>query len=192
MTGEEQVKKIEQLEQDEKQAQKDTHKLRRKVWCKNAVIVILIVIIIILLLRSCSSEAPVVQETKEPEKIVIQTGEVVKEEPIVEEEKKEGRIKIPVIQDFVVSAESPYVTLFNPEGNKDSYLLKYDFTNIDTGEVIYSSDWLEGGFSYSVDMYSCLKEVGKYNTVVAVSTKDASTYENKNGAVTQLVITVAE
>lgn len=190
---------IEEQEENEREALKRQKQLKRKVLARNVLIIVLIVIIIILLLRSCAAgtedaglQTPIQTQKEEIEKPTIQTGDLIQQEPEVTEAPQEGRIKIPVIQDFTVSSERPYGTLFSPEGNKDKYLLQYEFVNADTNEVIYSSDWLEGGFSYSVDFYSCFEEAGKYNAVVTVSTKDATTYEDKNGAVIPLVITVNE
>ena len=121
----------------------------------------------------------------------IQTGEYIeevkKEEPVAEE----AQIFCPVITDIEVSKEDPYVTLFSPEQNKDNYLLKYEFIDKATGNVLYASDYLEGGFKYSVDLGNSI-DVGVYDVTVVLSTKTVDTYEDKNGTVVNIKITVTE
>lgn len=168
-------------------SEKQQKKLKRKLRAKDLIIVILIVIILVLLfLRACT---PQPQTTTEAPK--IQQGTVIEKEVTPEQEVNKGRIFAPAIPDFSVSKVDPYVNLFSPEENAGNYLLKYQFVETATGKVIYESDYLEGGFKYSVDFGSLL-DVGEYDVTVNLTTKDAVTYEDKNGTVTQIKVTVTE
>lgn len=95
----------------------------------------------------------------------IQQGTVVEKEVTPEQEVNKGRIFAPAIPDFSISKADPYVNLFSPEENAGNYLLKYQFVETATGKVIYESDYLEGGFKYSVDFGSLL-DVGEYDVTV--------------------------
>lgn len=173
---------LEESESQLKDSEKQQKKLKRKLKAKDMIIVLLIIIILLLLfLRSCAGPALVAPK--------IQTGTLVEQEKEEVQEVNRGRIFAPAIPDFSVSKEEPYINLFSPEENAGNYLLKYQFVNTETGEVIYESDYLEGGFQYSVDFGSLL-EVGEYDVTVNLTSKDAVTYEDKNGTVTQIKVTI--
>lgn len=180
MVNESNINEQEDLLKDSEKQQK---KLKRKLKAKDLVIVVLIIVILLLLfLRSCSAPP----KTEAPK---IQTGTLIEKEEVKVQPVEKGRIFVPAILDFTVSKSEPYVTLFSPEENAGNYLLKYQFVNSETGEVIYESDYLEGGFKYSVDFGSLL-EVGEYAVTVNLTSKDAVTFEDKNGAISQIKVTV--
>lgn len=179
---------IEDVTKEVKEVSKENKRQKRKLFFKNCLIVVLIIIIILLLMRSCS--LPVKQDSITSPK--IQTGELYEQKAEAEQTSSSGRIFAPAVPDFTVSkTDNPYVNLFSPEENKNNYLIKYTFTDTATGEVIYDSDYLEGGFKYSVDFASLL-DVGEYDVKVQLSSKDANTFEDKNGTVSQIVVTVVE
>lgn len=160
---------------------------------KSILIVILIIIIILLLLRSCGNDNTPTPSTTEQgyiteEDIKYQDGLVKKNPPATT---PDDNIAIPVIADFKVSKQQPYANLFSPEDNIDKFIIQYTFVDRATGDILYKSDWLKGGFKYSVDFGNFLN-VGTYDVTVKVRTKDASSFEDKNSVDTNLKITVVE
>ncbi len=161
---------------------------------KSILIVILIIIIILLLLRSCGNDNATTPPTTDPkgyiteEDIKYQEGLVKRNPPATT---PEDNIAVPVIADFKVSKQQPYANLFSPEENIDKFIIQYTFVDRATGDVLYKSDWLKGGFKYSVDFGNFLN-VGTYDVTVKVRTKDASSLEDKNSVDTNLKITVLE
>ena len=171
-------KRLDNLEELDKESEKKKRKLRRKVRVRNSIILVLIIIIIILLLRGCGSGvgirfAPLLQG--DGDKMVSHDTESL-------------YVTMPVVEDFSVSSKNPTITLYSPEQNKDLFYIYYTFTNED-GEVIYQSDAVEAGKKFKVNFKDLLSE-GEHKVHVHISSKFMDSLEDANGVTSDIAITV--
>lgn len=193
-------------------SEKEGDRLKRDIRYKDWTIILLIITIILLLfIRRCdckcvcgsnqvgvhtssytesiySDSTKTANSLDKEEELKVQTGEYVEKE-YKPQEVSRGRVYIPAITDFTITKDYPYLTLFSPEDNAGNYYLKYEFIDNASGKMIYESDYLEGGFKYSVD-FGALLESGEYDVTVNVSSKDVITLEDKNGATSQIHVVV--
>lgn len=171
-------------EDEAREIKRKNKKLKDRVSVKKVAILVLVFIILILLLKSCSGEGGIISPIFEDAEYVEQE----KEHP----DHIDGYTAIPVIDDFTVSKSKPYVTLYNPETNQGYSYLKYKFTNIDTGEVIYESGLVEPGKKFSVPFGEFL-EVGEYNVKVEIFNFSYRDYtKQKNGGQSEITITITD
>lgn len=169
-------------DEEAEKIQKKNKKLKRKLGDKRTTIVVLLIVILILLLRSCGLG----DEGKKP--FIEQAGLVEQEQ--THPEHVDGYTAIPVVDDFSVSKSKPYITLYNPETNAGYSYLQYRFTDIDTGEVIYESGYVEPGQKFSVAFGELLK-AGEYNVLVEILNYDYDDYTvRKNGGQSEIIVTV--
>ncbi len=98
-------------------------------------------------------------------------------------------VTFPVLTDMVLDSVSPEFLLQNPVENKGWYLLKYEFTDTATGDVFFSTNWLEGGKQYS---YRLDGLEGSIDSRVHIYAKDADTYDNVSGINLYIKITKGE
>lgn len=78
---------------------------------------------------------------------------------------------------------------FPIQNHKGRYLLKYEFTDTATGDVFFSTNWLEGGKQYS---YRLDGLEGSVDSKVHIYAKDADTYGNVSGVNLYIKITKGE
>lgn len=172
-------------EDEQAELKRKNRKLKCKVIFRNISIVVLIIIIILLLLRSCSSDNTKLKQFKpqiESGKYIDDNGEYGTVEA--------GKTDIPVVQDFTVTKEKPYMSIWNPITNKDHSYLKYIFTDIDTGKEIYKSDLVEPGYKFSVP-FGTLMEKGCHKVKVVIENHDYNNPEKlKSGGTSEIVITI--
>lgn len=173
-------------EDEQAEVKRKNRKLKRKVIFRNVSIVVLIIIIILLLLRSCSSDGNTKLKKFNPQ---IESGKYVDdngEYGTVEA----GKTDIPVIEDFTVSKEKPYMSIWNPITNKKHSYLKYIFKDAETGKEIYSSDLVEPGYKFSVP-FGTLMDKGSHKVKVTIENHDYNNPEKlKSGATSEIVITI--
>ena len=163
-----------------KDIEKENKKLNRKTKAKKVAILVLVAIIIILLLKSCSGGIP--------DAPVFEDSDYV--EQVNEPEHVDGYTAIPVVDDFTVTKSKPYIALYNPETNEGYSYLQYRFTDISTGEVIYESNLVKAGQKFSVAFGEML-EIGEHEVLVEILNFDYNDYtQRKNGAESQITITV--
>lgn len=87
-------------------------------------------------------------------------------------------VTFPVLSDMELDISNPEFVLQNPVENKGRYILKYEFSNIVTGDVFFSTNWLEGGKQYH---YSLEDMSGTILCRVHIYAKNADTYEDVSG-----------
>lgn len=171
-------------EDEAREIRRSNKKLKEKMSVKQISIIALIVIILILLLKSCSEENGILPP-------------IFEEAGYVEQEQKhpdhiEGYTAIPVVNDFTVTKSQPYITLYNPDQNAGSSYLKYRFTDIESGELIYESGLVRPGedHKFSVPIGEML-EVGEHRVLVEILNFDYDDYtKQKNGGQSEITITV--
>ena len=98
-------------------------------------------------------------------------------------------VTFPVLSDMVLDADDPEFILKNPSVNKERYILKYEFTNTATGDVFFSTNWLEGGKQYRYRLDD-IKGIIYGN--VHIYAKDADTYEDGSGVNISIKIGVVD
>lgn len=98
-------------------------------------------------------------------------------------------VTFPVLSDMVLDADDPEFILRNPSVNKEQYILKYEFTNTATGDVFFSTNWLEGGKQYH---YRLDDLKGTIYGNVHIYAKDADTYEDVSGVNISIKIGVVD
>ena len=158
---------------------------------KNIFIVILLAIIGILVFLMFQKKPDIPQKPIDnglitEEEIKFQEGNIENNKPC---SVADDGVSLPVIQDFQVSNLRPYANLFNPKENEDKFIIRYTFSDTETDEILYQSDWLKPGFKYSVP-FGEIFEVGEHFVKVTVDTKDMGDYSDKNGITTALKVTV--
>lgn len=159
--------------------------LKNKMRAKKIGILVLIGIILILLLKSCSGD--IVEKLKP----ILEDSEYI-EQDSGHPDHVDGTTAIPVVDDFTVSKSKPYVNLYNPEVNQGYSYLQYRFTDIHSGDVIYESKLVEPGKKFSVAIGDML-EIGEYDVLVEILNFDYNDFETrKNGAQSEITITVVE
>jgi len=90
---------------------------------------------------------------------------------------------------MVLDSVSPEFLLQNPMENKGKYLLKYEFTDIATGNVFFSMNWLEGGKQYS---YRFDGLEGSVDSRIHIYAKNTDTYNNVSSVNFYIKITKGE
>lgn len=167
-------------EGEAEEIKKKNKKLEQKAWIKKVFILVLILVIIILLIKSCGGGTASKPDLEKAE--YIEQGSYP--------EHVDGYTAIPVVDDFTVSKEQPYVTLYNPETNKGYSYLQYRFTDEATEKVIYESGLVEAGKKFSVAFGDFL-DVGEYDVLVEILNFDYSDHtQRKNGGQSHIVVTV--
>ncbi|MDE7478275.1 MAG: hypothetical protein K2M91_10050 [Lachnospiraceae bacterium] len=98
-------------------------------------------------------------------------------------------VTFPVLSDMILDVNNPEFILKNPSVNKERYILKYEFTNTTTGDVFFSTNWLEGGKQYHYTLDDIDSTMG---VNVHIYAKDADTYKDVNGVNISIKIGVRE
>lgn len=182
--GLEQVEIANNIEKDDKKRTKKTNKMKRKLMVRNILIGVLIVIIILLLLKTFLPKKEDPKPNNET-KLELEDGDYVeKTTPEVDVQ----NIDLPVISDFTVTEDYPYVNFCNPETNKDFYL-QYEIYLNSNEELIYQSKFVDTGKKFSVNLRKELG-VGIYDAYIKVRTFEKESLNECNGIKTNVVITV--
>lgn len=161
--------------------EKEKRRLERKVTFKNIIITGLVILVILLLFRA-------LEDGNNPFVNLI-TGVENTGEKENKQDLSQLSIDIPLITDFTVTKSAPYLTLFNPETNKDNFYLQYTITVAGKDEPIYISKMVEPADRFSVDVKKLLP-VGIHTARIYVKPYAMSTLEKCNGATMDIQITV--
>lgn len=168
-------------EKEVRKQEKEKRRLERKVTFKNIIITGLVILVILLLFRA-------LEDGNNPFVNLI-TGVETTGEKENKQDLSQLSIDIPLITDFTVTKSAPYLTLFNPETNKDNFYLQYTITVAGKDEPIYISKMVEPADRFSVDIKKLLP-VGIHTARIYVKPYAMSTLEKCNGATMDIQITV--
>lgn len=91
---------------------------------------------------------------------------------------QKAQVTFPVLSDMMLDADNPEFILCNPSENSGKYILRYEFVNTVTGDVFFSTNWLEGGKQYHY-LLNDLKDT--VSCRIHIYAKDADTYEDASG-----------
>ena len=170
--------------------------LTKQVRFRNFIIILLLIIIIILaiiiLFKDCNCKCNcngkgTIQTTVVPVKEQEESTPIESSEPTPESSSVDlsnAYVTMPVVTDFTND-----VIIYCPNENKDLFEISYKFTNKDTDEVIYQSDYLAAGQQKSVN-FKQLLEKGTYSVRVSIASRFVDTGKQANGTGSDITITV--
>ena len=177
---------VEDIQQMDKNDDKNRKYLKRKVLIRNVIIGVLIVIIVLLFLR--------IYNSKDRDYLINrvfnqETNDYI-ENKGNDKEQEIGRIDIPVLIDTTISEDQPYMTLYNPETNADKFYLKYELYNKADDKLLYSSEMVEPGQKFSANLFDVFQKEGTYNCYMKVRTFEFGSMDERNGITNNITITV--
>lgn len=167
---------LEEQEQEKEELTKEQKQLKQKITNRDLVIIGLIIIIILLLLmRGCHIS---------PDITFLQPVKETSGEANVQKSNEQLYVTMPVITD--ITGET---TLYCPEENEDIFEIAYSFTDAETKESIYQTQYLKAGERLPVNFKDFLPK-GEHKVRVSITSRYADTQKAANGAGSTITITV--
>ncbi len=73
---------------------------------------------------------------------------------------QDGQVDLPMLTDFTVNEENQWINLKNPSSNVGIYEVQYIFTLDGESEPLFTSDRVQSGYQYAVNIYELMSKYG--------------------------------